>query len=191
MPTSLPANATPLERALAQVVEELLEGLPIPLRELRDPARCPVGWLPWLAWERSVDFWSADWAPAIKRQAIRHAHALHREKGTVRADRRVLEDVGALYTRTENPAGAHHTVKIAIRNSGSLTLSVDQIAAAIRQVARASVHYTLVATAGLSGTIHVAGGLGARALPPGLLGLTIAGAGSGGQIRARAGQSSG
>ncbi len=45
----LPPNRSSLERSLGDV---LPAELPVPLRELNDPARCEAALLPYLAWTR-------------------------------------------------------------------------------------------------------------------------------------------
>lgn len=160
----LPPNATALERALADVVAELLGDAPVPVRELRVVATCPADRLAWLAWERDVPFWDDAWPEELKRAVIAAAFGLHREKGTVAADRRVLGDAGAIYDYEESPAGAHHTVAISIRNSASLTVGTAALTRAIARVKRASVHYTVTAEAGFEAAVPVAGGFGAASV---------------------------
>ncbi|MCD9124037.1 phage tail protein I, partial [Cupriavidus sp. UGS-1] len=50
MTSLLPPNATPLERNLATVGAEAIAGVPVPLRDLWNPATCPPALLPFLAW---------------------------------------------------------------------------------------------------------------------------------------------
>ena len=50
----LPANATPLERALAETTARLSD-VAVPIRDLWSPENCPTELLPWLAWALSVD----------------------------------------------------------------------------------------------------------------------------------------
>ena len=157
----LPPNATALERALADIVADLIGDAPIPIRELRAVTACPVDRLPWLAWERAVPFWDDAWPESLKRAVIAAAYALHREKGTVAADRRILMDAGAIYDYTEGSGNGHHTVAIAIYNSASLTVGTAALTRAIARVKRASVHYTVVSAAGLMATVPVAAGFGA------------------------------
>lgn len=85
----LPANSTAMERAIAQVAKRL-DNLPLPLRYLMNPQRCPAQALPWLAWALSVDDWDADWGEGVKRQVIAEAVKVHRHKGTLGAVKRSL-----------------------------------------------------------------------------------------------------
>lgn len=93
--TLLPSNATPLERQAALALAQL-QRVPIPLRDLVNPDRCPVALLPYLAWAFSVDRWDSRWPEAVKRSAIRSSFFIHSRKGTIGALRRVVEPLGYL-----------------------------------------------------------------------------------------------
>ncbi len=77
----LPANATPLERALAETTARLSD-VAVPLRDVWSPEDCPAELLPWLAWALSVDHWEPSWTEPHKRAVIQAAIAVHRHKGT-------------------------------------------------------------------------------------------------------------
>ncbi|MCS0905680.1 phage tail protein I, partial [Escherichia coli] len=53
MNSLLPPGSTPLERRLAQTCSGISD-LQVPLRDLWNPATCPVSFLPYLAWAFSV-----------------------------------------------------------------------------------------------------------------------------------------
>ena len=161
----LPANATALERALEGVLVDMLDTTPIPIRTLRDVATCPEEWLPWLAWERDVDVWNGDWPTALKRAVVAASFLLHSEKGTVAADRRILDGAGAVYSYAEGAGADHHTVEVKVHNSGALLVTVGDLRRSIGRVKRASVHYTLTAEAGLCGSMFLAGGVCAVTVP--------------------------
>ena len=93
--TLLPPNASPLERRAAQALSRI-ERVPIPIRDLHDPDRCPVALLPYLAWSRSVDRWDDGWPEATQRAVIKASPYIHRHKGTIGALRRVVEPLGYL-----------------------------------------------------------------------------------------------
>ncbi|MBM3113261.1 phage tail protein I [Pseudomonas arcuscaelestis] len=93
--TLLPGNATRLERLAAQALTQI-QRVPIPLRDLVNPDRCPVSLLPYLAWAFSVDRWDSRWPEAAKRSAIRSSFFIHSRKGTIGALRRVVEPLGYL-----------------------------------------------------------------------------------------------
>jgi phage tail P2-like protein len=80
--TLLPPNATPLERALEDVVGVRIEGIPVPVATLWNPTTCPVALLPWLAWTLSVDAWVPTWTEAQQRQVIAASPVVHAHKGT-------------------------------------------------------------------------------------------------------------
>lgn len=111
----LPINSTPLERVLADVQAA---DLPVPLRELMDPQRCPVALLPYLAWAWSVDRWDPAWSDAVKRKAVAAAFRIHQHKGTIAALRRVIEPLGYLIEVIEwwqsSPMGAPGTFRLRI-----------------------------------------------------------------------------
>lgn len=80
--TLLPPGAVPAERAIEQATTEELLSIPDLIRAVKNPSRCPVELLPWLAWEYSVDTWNTDWTEAEKRAAISRAAFIHRHRGT-------------------------------------------------------------------------------------------------------------
>ena len=87
---------TKLEKRLEHVTGNDVESLIIPVRDIHDPAKCPVGLLPWLAWERSVDYWRDDWSEQTKRDVIAASVAVHRKKGTLAAVRQAIAATGLL-----------------------------------------------------------------------------------------------
>lgn len=113
----LPPNATVLERRAAQALAQI-ERVPIPIRELHDPDRCPVELLPYLAWARSVDRWDDSWSERTKREVIKASPFIHRHKGTIGALRRVVEPLGYLIRIVEwwetNPPGPRGTFELEI-----------------------------------------------------------------------------
>ncbi|KVC87938.1 phage tail protein [Burkholderia ubonensis] len=88
----LPANQTPLEAALATVMRASVD--PEILRTLWDADRCPVAWLPWLAWALAVDGWELAESEDARRTLIKGSMALHRKKGTPWAVREVIRRFG-------------------------------------------------------------------------------------------------
>lgn len=113
----LPPNATSLERRAAQALAQI-ERVPIPIRELHDPDRCPVELLPYLAWARSVDRWDDSWSERTKREVIKASPFIHRHKGTIGALRRVVEPLGYLIRIVEwwqtDPPGPRGTFELEI-----------------------------------------------------------------------------
>ncbi|EPU1426666.1 phage tail protein I [Klebsiella pneumoniae] len=105
----LPPGSSALERRLAQACSGISD-LNVPLRDLWNPWKCPVKFLPYLAWAFSVDRWEETWTETAKRQAVSDAFWIHQRKGTVAAVKRVIEGLGYSMTLEEwwevaDPAG--------------------------------------------------------------------------------------
>ncbi len=158
----LPPNATPLERAV-DAASARLDELEVPLRDLWNPARCPLALLPWLAWTLGVESWDPDWPAQLKRRACAEAFSVHREKGTWAAIDRVLRLIGALWKRTEWPDGglAPMTARISVLNSESIALdSIAELRALIDRAKRASLQLEVEIAAGFAANTHAAAGFG-------------------------------
>ena len=95
MNSLVPPGSSALDRRLAEACGDI-STVPVPLRELWNPDTCPEHLLPWLAWSFSVDRWDEAWPEAVKRQVVRDAYFIHRQKGTIAAVRRVVEPFGFL-----------------------------------------------------------------------------------------------
>lgn len=87
----LPPQATPFERALELAAAARIAAIDLPFETLKDPASCPAGLLPFLAWEWGAQGWNADWSEATKRTAVADAIRLARTRGS----RQSVEDVVA------------------------------------------------------------------------------------------------
>ena len=96
----LPPNASQLEQLAAEALAQI-ERVPVPIRDLISPDRCPVDLLPYLAWAFSVDRWESSWSEATKRKVIKASYFVHAHKGTIGALRRVVEPLGYLIRVTE------------------------------------------------------------------------------------------
>ena len=68
--------------------------LPVPVRDVWNPATCPSNLLAWLAWAYSVDEWDSTWSEAQKRQIIQSSLDVHRHKGTIGAVKEALTALG-------------------------------------------------------------------------------------------------
>ena len=158
----LPPNATPLERAV-DAASARLDELEIPLRDLWNPARCPLALLPWLAWTLAVESWDPDWPADLKRRACAEAFLVHREKGTYAAIRRILRLIGAIWKYVEGPDGglATMTAKVSILNSESIALDdIADVRAALDRAKRASLHLEVEIESGFAASAHLAAGFG-------------------------------
>uniref|UniRef100_UPI0009AAD4F9 phage tail protein I n=1 Tax=Salmonella enterica TaxID=28901 RepID=UPI0009AAD4F9 len=81
MNSLLPPGSSPLERRLAQTCSGISD-LQISLRDLWNPATCPIRFLPYLAWAFSVDRWDESWTENVKRRVVQDAFYIHQHKGT-------------------------------------------------------------------------------------------------------------
>ncbi|CAI0766779.1 Bacteriophage P2-related tail formation protein [Serratia quinivorans] len=109
MNSLLPPGSSPLERRAAEACAAVSD-LNVPLRDLWNPDKCPIVFLPYLAWAFSVDRWDEKWPAAEKRKSVKDAFYIHRRKGTVAAINRVIENMGYTMTIEEwwevaDPAG--------------------------------------------------------------------------------------
>ena len=92
----LPPNSSQLERKLAQVGADV-ESVDVDvIARFTRVDTAPSDFLPYLAWEVSVDRWSDEWSDTTKRQVIRDAFYVHKRKGTIASLRRVVEPFGYL-----------------------------------------------------------------------------------------------
>ncbi|MEI7063999.1 phage tail protein I [Dickeya chrysanthemi] len=96
----LPPSASDFMRHVASSTQRLSE-IAVDLDTLWSAERCPAQLLPYLAWALSVDRWDKRWSEQTKRQVIKAAWLVHRQKGTIAALRRVVEPFGYLIRITE------------------------------------------------------------------------------------------
>jgi len=100
MPSLLPPNATRLERALEDV-QRRIDALPVPVRDVWNPDRCPAHLLPWLAWALDVEHYRADWPEHVQRQAIAASWRAHAVMGTKASLVRAFAALGVRVELTE------------------------------------------------------------------------------------------
>ena len=110
MNNSLMATGSSVLEQRAAEACAVISDLSVPLRDLWNPWKCPVKFLPYLAWAFSVDRWEETWSETEKRQAVSDAFWIHQRKGTVAAVKRVIEGLGYSMTLEEwwkvaDPAG--------------------------------------------------------------------------------------
>lgn len=89
--TLLPPTATILEQRLSQVGQICVD---VDIRCLWDPYLCPINWLPFLAWQYSVDRWDENWSEQTKRKVIADSFLTHKLKGTIKSIKRAVEPFG-------------------------------------------------------------------------------------------------
>lgn len=92
MKTLLAPNSTLLERNLTEVSKDAFE-LPS-IRIIKNIDEVPAQFLPFIAYQKSVDYWSDDWQEELKRQVIQQSREQHKIKGTAAAIKRALEPFG-------------------------------------------------------------------------------------------------
>jgi phage tail P2-like protein len=143
MSSVLPPGSSALERRAAEACAMGMD-LHVPLRDLWNPARCPVKFLPYLAWAFSVDRWDEDWPEAEKRRAVSDAFYIHRRKGTVAAIRRVIENMGysmsiAEWWEVADPAGTFR-LTIDVNDIGITDELINEIERLIGDTKPASRH---------------------------------------------------
>ena len=92
MNSLLPPNASELERNITQIGKAAFD-LPS-IRVTKDIDDVPSQFLPFIAWQKSVDYWDENWQDSLKRSVIKNSREQHRIKGTAAAIKRALEPFG-------------------------------------------------------------------------------------------------
>ena len=98
----LPENRTPLETNVV-ITEDRTADVPVPYRELMNPWKCPVDFLPWLAASWGVDLWYPDWDEMRKRSIIANIVTLKRLKGTLAGIKMYLSYVDGIVVYSVTP----------------------------------------------------------------------------------------
>lgn len=151
----LPPGSSALEKALEQVAARRTD-LPVDLRTYRQPGLLAMSILPWLAWELSLDNWSSDWPEAIKRERVRQAIPIARQKGTAQAVKSVVSSFGGSVAIREwwqmEPKGQPHTFSLVLnldQNGAPASAAfVDQVIAEVSRAKPVRSHFTF--TQGIS-----------------------------------------
>lgn len=99
----LPVNATHLEQTVAGAARRIL-AIPAPIDTEKDPTVPPIGFVPWLAWEYSVDIWHPDrWNEPRRRTVAARSEVMHTRKGTAWAVREWARYEDATVRSIERP----------------------------------------------------------------------------------------
>jgi len=164
-----PQNWTPLERAW-EIMSRRIDEIAVPLRDLKNPWTCPIGNLPWLAHELSVDAWNPDWPEDVKRAVVAQAIEIQRMKGTAASVRKVVTAFGGSIAIREwwqqDPPAAPHTFDLVLTiNNGAdgapvTARFVDEVIDEVARTKPARSHFTFVQ--GLQASAGIALGGGAR-----------------------------
>lgn len=115
-PSLLPANSSPLERALDLGFARLLERIDPPFPELMNPAATPLAFLPYLAADRGVSEWSTTAPEVEKRLTVELAWPTARQAGTRKAlenaakGLQLMPEVRAWYEQT--PPGPPYSFSV-------------------------------------------------------------------------------
>lgn len=139
--TLLPPNATRFERAFEAGSGAALDAVPLPIRDLWNPATCPMAILPFLAWGVSIDFWDSSWTEAQKRAAVAAAIEDQRRKGTPASLRTVLDRFDPMIGLTEwfedRENLAPHTFRLELPLAAETAADYDEalVAALLRDIA--------------------------------------------------------
>ncbi|KAF2407788.1 phage tail protein, P2 protein I family [Pseudomonas antarctica] len=152
-PSLLPANSSPLEKALDQGFGQLLERVMPPFPELMNPTHTPADFLPYLAADRGVNEWSATAPEVEKRATVKLAWPTARQAGTRKAlenaakGLQLIPEVRAWYE--QSPRGKPYS--FAIRAFSELPYSEEIDARLDRRLAEAkSERDIFTVTVGLS-----------------------------------------
>ncbi len=156
----LPPNTTPQERVIAETIARISD-VPVPLRTLWNPQKCPANLLPWLAWALSVDEWDANWTEQQKRDTIAASVEVHRKKGTIGAVRKVLEPFGLSNAIQEwwqmEPRGKPYTFRILLSFITTPAHIQDSIISAVRRVKPVRSEMTVELATGFLGQVNIVG----------------------------------
>lgn len=169
--TLLPPNASSLERAL-EAADAALLAMPMQHGLLKSPPLCPERFLPWLAWEFSLDTWDSDWPSHIKRQRIASAIQIQRHKGTARSVHAVIESFGGSVVLQEwwqkEPRGTPHTFELLLVLSGRPDIDpsakyVEDVIAEVERTKPVRSHFTFTQGADFEERLGLVGALRATA----------------------------
>ena len=115
-PSLLPANSSPLEKALDLGFGTLLDRIAPPFPELMNPTATPLAFLPYLAADRGVSEWSSEADEAEKRLTVELAWPTARQAGTRKAlesaakGLQLIPEVRAWYEQT--PPGQPYSFSV-------------------------------------------------------------------------------
>jgi phage tail P2-like protein len=159
----LPPNASPMEKAIVQVMVEMLD-IATPMALLCNPDTIPLHLLPWLAWSLGLDMWNPEWPEAVKRNRVRQAITIARRKGSAQSVHDVAAAYGGLVTIREwfetEPPGEPFTAECLLTLtgiSGDATSAryVDDVIGDIRRTKPARTHITFTQGVQASGKVGV------------------------------------
>lgn len=144
MNNSLMATGSSVLEQRAAAACAVISDLSVPLRDLWNPWRCPVKFLPYLAWAFSVDSWDESWSEQEKRTAVSESFWLHQRKGTIAAIRHVVEKMGYSFSIAEwwkvaDPAGTFR-LEVDVNDIGITSRILDELTRLINDTKPVSRH---------------------------------------------------
>lgn len=145
----LPSRSMPLSRGLEAAAGAVLD-VPTPIRATWSPSDCPANLLPWLAWGLSLDNWATEWPEAIKRERVRKAIPIARQKGTAASVRSVVASFGGSVAIREwfetTPPGDPFTfdlvMNLDVNGTPASAAFVDQVIAEVGRAKPVRAHFT-------------------------------------------------
>lgn len=163
--TLLPPNSTAFERNVARANAALERCNTQVIGDVTRVDDAPDEFLPYLAWEVSVDRWSDAWTDETKRKIIRESFYVHKRKGTIASLRRVVEPFGYLLQVIEwfqeTPMAQRGTFKldIGVNNEGITDAVYAELERLIDETKPLTRHMTGMNITLLSrGAVHVGAG---------------------------------
>lgn len=160
--TLLPPNSTVFERNIAHTNAEIEQCSTQIIVDVTRVDDAPVEFLPYLAWEVSVDRWSDAWSEETQRKIIRESFYVHKRKGTIASLRRVVEPFGYLLRVIEWFQEAPHAQRgtfkldIGVNNEGITDEVYAELERLIAETKPLSRHMTGMNITLLSrGTVHI------------------------------------
>lgn len=158
----LPKNATPFEIAFQKAM--ISHEIPRLLQNAWQPDLVSPEFLPWLAWQLSVDEWRADWPLAVKIEQIKNAPQVHRRKGTIGSIKRLFAGFNATVSIREwfqkTPKGVPHTFDIVVsyNNIGDIVPDQEFILSTIKAIDYTKPlrsHYTFTQSAAANNNFNI------------------------------------
>lgn len=125
----LPANSSPLEKALDLGFGKLLDRVALPFPMLMDPMQTPMDFLPYLAADRGVTEWGSNAPEAERRLTVKLAWSTARQSGTRQAlenaatGLQLVPEIYAWYEQT--PIGKPYSFSVRAFTSSSYSEDLD------------------------------------------------------------------
>ena len=163
--TLLPPNASALDRAAEVVIDRHLSAIPQPHRAQWNPDTCPMETLPWLAWQMGVEAWRSEWPENIKRDIVRNAIQVQRQRGTIKSVRDTVESFGGAISIREwwqtAPKGTPHTFELVFTMTGqdgeqASAAFVQDVMAEVSRVKPLRSHFTFIQGLNAQASIQLA-----------------------------------